>query len=128
MNEVLWDVFGSGTTTGRTLANPFSEKCASRNLLDHITSKWGILILVALSERTFRWGELRDHIGGISEKMLAQTLRTLESDGLIVRNSHGTVPPRVDYSLSMAGNELSELLIPLARWTADYASAPTTDN
>ena len=61
--------------------------CPSRVVLDHVTSKWGVLILVALSEETLRWGELRRRAQGISEKMLAQTLRTLERDGLVHRDA-----------------------------------------
>ena len=69
-------------------------------LLDHITSRWGVLILVALSSGTMRWGELRRWARGISEKMLAQTLRTLEADGLVLREQRPVVPPHVDYSLT----------------------------
>ena len=76
--------------------------CPSRTVLDHVTSKWGVLLLVALSERTMRWGELRRIVEGISEKMLAQTLRTLEADGIVHREVTGSVPPRVDYSLTAA--------------------------
>ena len=76
--------------------------CPSRTVLDHVTSKWGVLLLVALSERTMRWGELRRIVEGISEKMLAQTLRTLEADGIVHREVTGSVPPRVDYSLTDA--------------------------
>ena len=95
------------------------ENCPSRTLLSHVTSKWGVLTLVALADGTRRWSELRRAVEGVSEKMLAQTLRTLERDGLVRRTSHGTVPPRVDYSLTDAGQELVELLFPLVAWTVD---------
>ncbi|GAA2237385.1 helix-turn-helix transcriptional regulator [Herbiconiux moechotypicola] len=100
-------------------ATPFASGCASRVVLDHVTSKWGVLVLASLAERPRRWGELHRHVEGISEKMLAQTLRALESDGFVLRDSHGTVPPRVDYSLTALGEELAELLIPLVRWVGE---------
>ena len=95
--------------------------CPSRTVLDHVTSKWGVLLLVALSERTRRWGELRRIVEGISEKMLAQTLRTLEADGIVHREVTGSVPPRVDYSLTARGSELVARLLPLMEWIVDNA-------
>jgi DNA-binding HxlR family transcriptional regulator len=100
----------------------FTPDCPTRVLLDHITSRWGVLILVALSSRTMRWGELRRWARGISEKMLAQTLRTLEADGLVLREQRPVVPPHVDYSLTDRGRELSALLLPLMNWI--IATAP----
>ncbi|SFN38192.1 winged helix-turn-helix transcriptional regulator [Mycetocola miduiensis] len=97
-------------------ANVFAANCSSRVVLDHVTSKWGVLILVALSGDTLRWGELRRSIEGISEKMLAQTLRTLETDGFVLRDAHPTIPPRVEYSLTPLGHELASQLLPLLRW------------
>ena len=95
--------------------------CPSRTVLDHVTSKWGVLLLVALSERTRRWGELRRIVEGISEKMLAQTLRTLEADGIVHREVTGSVPPRVDYSLTPRGSELVVRLLPLMEWIVENA-------
>src|SRR5262245_20976288 len=74
--------------------------CPSRVVLDHVTSKWGVLVIVVLSGGTLRWGELRRRAEGISEKMLAQTLRTLEQDGLVYREAHPVIPPHVEYSLT----------------------------
>ena len=83
-----------------------------------------MLILVALSSGTMRWGEIRRWVKGITEKMLAQTLRTLEADGLIAREAHPVVPPRVDYSLTDRGTELIALLLPLVDWvTANAVTA-----
>jgi len=96
--------------------DPFAANCLSRVVLDHVTSKWGVLVLVALAEEPMRWGQLHRYIEGISEKMLAQTLRTFEADGFVLRDSKGTVPPRVDYSLTPLGRELAEVLIPLVHW------------
>ncbi|MGH3417444.1 MAG: winged helix-turn-helix transcriptional regulator [Actinocrinis sp.] len=100
----------------------FDAHCPSRVLLDHVTSRWGVLILVALSGRTMRWGELHRWVGGISEKMLAQTLRTLEADGLVHRDARAVVPPHVDYSLTDTGREVADLLLPLMTWISSHAS------
>src|SRR6478752_690310 len=97
--------------------------CPSRVVIDHVTSKWGVLLLLALSERTMRWGELRRVVEGISEKMLAQTLRTLEGDGIVLREVTPSVPPRVDYSLTERGEALVERLLPLLDWVADNSEA-----
>jgi DNA-binding HxlR family transcriptional regulator len=100
-----------------------SAACPSRVVLDHVTSKWGVLVLVALSEGTLRWGELRRLVEGISEKMLASTLRTLEADGLVLREATPSIPPRVDYSLTPLGGELAEHLLPLMTWVVAHAEA-----
>jgi DNA-binding HxlR family transcriptional regulator len=92
-------------------------------VLDHVTSKWGVLILVALSEGPQRWSELRRRAEGISEKMLAQTLKTLEADGFVRRDAQPIIPPRVDYSLTARGDELAALLLPLVAWVAEHAEA-----
>jgi len=99
----------------------FPAGCPSRTVLDHITSKWGVLILLSLSEGDQRWSELRRRAEGISEKMLAQTLKTLEKDGLVRRDAQPVIPPRVDYSLTERGRELAVLLIPLVTWAFDNA-------
>ena len=112
------EVSTHGFTAGVLPAN-----CPSRTVLDHVTSKWGVLVLIALSQDTHRWGELRRVVEGISEKMLAQTLRTLEADGFIHRDAQPTIPPRVDYSLTERGRELADRLLPLMDWIAGNADA-----
>jgi DNA-binding HxlR family transcriptional regulator len=99
----------------------FPAGCPSRTVLDHITSKWGVLILLALSEGEQRWSDLRRRAEGVSEKMLAQTLKTLERDGLVKRTAQPVIPPRVDYSLTERGYELSALLLPLVAWAFENA-------
>ncbi|WP_237111561.1 helix-turn-helix domain-containing protein [Nocardioides sp. WS12] len=94
----------------------FPAACSSRVLLDHVTSKWGVLVLVSLTDGPQRWSELRRRAQGISEKMLAQTLKTLEADGLVDRDQKPVMPPRVDYSLTPLGEELAAVLVPLLRW------------
>ena len=105
-------------------SDAFTPDCPARVLLDHVTSRWGVLILVALSDGTMRWGELRRWANGISEKMLAQTLRTLEADGLVLREQRPVIPPHVDYSLTERGRELAVLLLPLMEWV--IANAPAS--
>lgn len=95
----------------------FSDKCPSRQILKHVTSQWGVLILVALSEgEKKRFSELRRQISGVSEKMLSQNLKQLESDGFIIRISYDVVPPCVEYSLSELGLEVAERVIYLTDW------------
>lgn len=101
--------------------NVFAANCSSRRVLDHVTSKWGVLVIVALSESSLRWGGLRRRIEGVSEKMLAQTLRVLEADGFVLRVAQPTIPPRVDYSLTPLGRGLADRLIPLVTWVGDNA-------
>lgn len=99
----------------------FEQGCGTRVVLDHIMSKWGVLVLSALSDGTRRWGVLRREVDGISEKMLASTLRTLADDGLVLRESFPTVPPHVEYSLTPLGRDLMERMLPLMEWVADHA-------
>nr|NMN93368.1 HxlR family transcriptional regulator [Brenneria salicis ATCC 15712 = DSM 30166]RBP61673.1 HxlR family transcriptional regulator [Brenneria salicis ATCC 15712 = DSM 30166] len=97
----------------------FAEKCPSRQVLNHVTSRWGVLILVALMEGTHRFSQLRRRIGGVSERMLAQTLQYLESDGFILRTAYPVVPPHVEYSLTPLGREVSEKVKILADWVEE---------
>lgn len=99
----------------------FPAGCPSRTVLDHVSSKWGVLILVALWNGPQRWSELRRRAEGISEKMLAQTLKTLEGDGLLHRDAQPVIPPRVDYRLTDRGRELVAVLLPLVTWIAEHA-------
>jgi DNA-binding HxlR family transcriptional regulator len=94
----------------------FATQCPSRDVLKHVTSRWGVLVLVALMEGTHRFSELRRKVGGVSEKMLAQTLQYLEKDGFIDRVSHPVVPPHVEYSLTPLGKEISKQVGSLADW------------
>lgn len=96
--------------------NLFAESCPSRDVLKHVTSRWGVLILVALREGTHRFSDLRRKMGGVSEKMLAQSLQALEQDGFINRISYPVVPPHVEYSLTPMGEAVSEKVAALADW------------
>lgn len=86
----------------------FSGECPSREVLEHVTSKWGALTLAALSAQPARFGELRRSVNGISEKMLSQTLKALEADGLVDRRVQSTLPPHVDYALTPSGQTVAE--------------------
>lgn len=113
--------YESSRSPQRSESPVFPAGCASRTLLDHVTSKWGVLILIALADGQQRWSELRRRAEGISEKMLAQTLKTLERDGLVYREARPTIPPRVDYSLTPRGRELTDHLLPLFGWVQENA-------
>ncbi|MFI9242308.1 winged helix-turn-helix transcriptional regulator [Streptomyces sp. NPDC053086] len=98
--------------------------CPHRLVLEHVTSRWGVLVLIELLERPYRFSELRRAIGAyagrsVSEKMLTQTLQTLERDGLVHRDAKPVIPPRVDYSLTDLGREAAEQVRALAQWTHD---------
>lgn len=94
----------------------FSVACPSRDVLKHVTSRWGVLVLVALRSGTHRFSDLRRKVGGVSEKMLAQTLQGLEGDGFVLRKSFAVVPPHVEYSLTPLGMEVGQRVEALADW------------
>jgi len=93
-----------------------AERCPSRAVLNDVTSRWGVLVLLALREERQRFGELRRMIGGISEKMLAQTLQKLETDGFVERIAHPVVPPHVEYRLTPLGTGIARRIAALTRW------------
>ncbi|SQF98204.1 transcriptional regulator [Paucimonas lemoignei] len=90
--------------------------CPSRIVLSHVCSRWGVLVLVVLREGMHRFSELRRRIGGVSEKMLSQTLQNLEGDGFVERKSLPVVPPHVEYRLTPLGEEVAEQVENLATW------------
>ncbi len=96
--------------------NLYAADCPSRGVLDHVTSRWGSLILILLLEGTHRFSELRRTIGGVSEKMLAQSLQQLEGDGFLTRTVFPTIPPKVEYSLTPLGREAATHIKSLTDW------------
>jgi DNA-binding HxlR family transcriptional regulator len=94
----------------------FTPKCPSRQVLEHVTCRWGVLILILLRDGTQRFSELRRAASGVSEKMLAQTLRELERDGFVHRKVFAEVPPRVEYALTPMGREVAAHVEALAEW------------
>jgi DNA-binding HxlR family transcriptional regulator len=93
-----------------------SADCPSRGVLDHVTSRWGSLVLMVLLGETHRFSELRRRIGGVSEKMLAQSLKALEADGFVLRTVYATVPPQVEYRLTPLGEEVATHISGLTCW------------
>jgi len=91
-------------------------KSGSRSVLDHVTSRWGVRVLMGLQDGARRFNELRRLIGGVSDKMLAQTLQVLEEDGLVDRSVSPHSPPRVEYALSAMGQEIAMHLRTLTDW------------
>lgn len=96
------------------------QQCASRQALDLIADRWTMIVIKALSEGIQRHGELRRDIGGISQKMLTQTLRSLERDGLVARTMCPVGPPKVEYALTPLGQTLTEPLAAIAAWAEEY--------
>ncbi|PWH07862.1 transcriptional regulator [Brachybacterium endophyticum] len=94
--------------------------CPSRQLLDRIGDRWTVLIIGTLEEGPLRFSQISRRIEGISQKMLTQTLRSLEADGLVVRTVYAEVPPRVEYELSSLGRTLLEPLEVLRTWASDH--------
>jgi DNA-binding HxlR family transcriptional regulator len=101
----------------------FNRRCPGRVVLAHVTGRWGSLVMVALDDgRVLRFSELRARIDGVSEKMLAQTLRELERDGLVQRTSRPVVPPHVDYRLTPLGAGVAPHVAGLISWIDHHVS------
>ena len=102
------------------------EDCEVRQILDRIADKWSLLVIALLDRRSLRFTELRRLIDGISQRMLARTLRHLERDGLVSRTVHPQVPPRVDYELTPLGATLHETIRSLITWTETHQNEIAT--
>lgn len=96
-----------------------NQNCPSREILRHLTSRWGVLVLIALIDGPLRFSDLRRKVGGVSEKMLAETLKTLEIDGFLNRHSRPVVPPHVDYTLTPLGLEAAGQVRVFADWVEE---------
>ena len=90
--------------------------CPIRDVLDRLGDRWTVLVLKELEDGTLRFGEIRSRIADVSQRMLAQTLRRLERDGLVSRRVHPSIPPRVDYTLTPLGHSLLQPLGEMIRW------------
>jgi DNA-binding HxlR family transcriptional regulator len=104
----------------RSQPSVMNAHCLSRVVLSRIADKWTALIIRALAGGTRRYAELQREIGGISQKMLTQTLRSLERDGLVSRKVHPVVPPKVEYTLTPLGRTLIEPLHAICRWSEKH--------
>lgn len=100
--------------------DPYGAGCPSRRLLDRIGDRWTVLIVGTLADGPARFSDIRRSVAGISQKMLTQTLRGLERDGLVTRTVYPEVPPRVEYALTPAGQTLREPLKALERWSIEH--------
>ncbi len=98
------------------IPSPYSANCPTRQILDRIADKWTVLILGLLSERPRRFNALRREVEGLSQKVLSQTLKSLERDGLVTRTAFATVPVTVQYAITPLGTSLALTLVPLVGW------------
>lgn len=104
-------------------ADAYLAACPSRQILDVLANKWTMLVMGALSGGPMRFGELRRRLDGITQKMLTQTLRTLERDGLITRTVYPTIPPKVEYTATELGESVTALLHAIRVWSEDNINA-----
>jgi len=109
--------------TGALLPDPYDPNCPSRDVLDRIGDRWTVLVVGSLSQGPMRFSELGRRVRGISQKMLTQTLRGLERDGLVTRTVHAEVPPRVEYELTEPGRTLIAPLATLDAWARAHMPA-----
>ncbi|WP_031521264.1 winged helix-turn-helix transcriptional regulator [Streptomyces sp. NRRL F-5123] len=115
-----------GTTDGLRFhggADAYLAACPSRQILNVLANKWTMLVMGALSGGPLRFGELRRRLDGITQKMLTQTLRSLERDGLVTRTVFPTIPPRVDYAATPLGESVTALLHSVRAWSEDNIDA-----
>ncbi len=103
--------------------NPYTEDCPTRVVLDRIADKWTVLVMGLLGPGPKRFSQLKREVGGISQKMLTQTLRSLEGDGLLTRTVTPTVPVTVTYALTPLGRSLSETLEGVRLWAEENIAA-----
>jgi DNA-binding HxlR family transcriptional regulator len=96
--------------------NVFDSHCPTRQVLDRIADKWTVLVIRSLSNGTLRFAQLRRTVDGISQKVLTNTLRGLERDGIVTRRIYASVPPRVEYSLTALGRSLGDLVEGICGW------------
>ena len=110
------DLAETGLAARMQRGDLFAVACPSREVMRHVTSQWGVLVLIALQSGTHRFSALRRKVTGVSERMLAQTLHWLESDGLVSRHAYPVVPPHVEYALTPLGREAAAKVEALADW------------
>ncbi len=110
----------TASTDGRY--DVLAEACPTRQVVNRIGDRWSLLVLYALEDGTLRFQQLRRAVEGVSQKMLTQTLRLLERDGLVRREIFASVPPHVEYSLTPLGHSLSGRIAAIREWA--YANMP----
>jgi DNA-binding HxlR family transcriptional regulator len=112
--------------TNKTTLDLYTSECPTREALDRIANKWTTLVFGLLEDGPQRFSDLRRGIGGITQKMLTQTLRELERDGLVSRTVYATVPPHVEYELTALGRTLSEPIGVLRNWAVEHIAEVIT--
>ena len=103
--------------------NVFDPECPTRVVLDRVGDKWTVLVVLLLADGPMRFSELRERIGGVAPKVLTQTLRRLERDGILKRTVYAEVPPRVEYQLTKVGQSLIEPITILSEWAETNVGA-----
>jgi DNA-binding HxlR family transcriptional regulator len=116
MQDGTCDSLGHRVETALARGDAYARDCPTRQLLDRIGDKWSVLILLLLGDGEWRFGQLKQRIGGISQKMLSQTLRALERDGLVTRHAVATVPVSVSYRVTPLGRDLLAALRLMIDW------------
>jgi DNA-binding HxlR family transcriptional regulator len=106
--------------------NAFDPDCPTRVLLDRIGDKWTVLVVSALADSTLRFSELRAQVGGVAPKVLTQTLRALERDGILRRKVYAEVPPRVEYTLTRLGRSLADPIAVIQDWAEGHVASVLT--
>ena len=109
------------------IANPYSSNCPTRKVLDRVADKWAVLVLGLLIEGPIRFNRLRRAVEGISQKMLSQTLKSLERDGLVSRKAFATVPVTVEYAITPLGRTLATTLDALRIWAETHMEEVTAN-
>lgn len=120
MDNSLLGLGGKRPSEVDDLPDAYASACPTRQALDRIADKWTVLILGLLESGPMRFNQLRREIEGISQKMLSQTLKSLERDGLVNRKVFATVPVTVEYSITPLGATLAETLVPLRVWAETH--------
>ena len=115
----------AATSKPQLAPDPFTSACPTREILDRIGDRWTVLVVSSLEDGPMRFSELGRRIEGISQKMLTQTLRGLERDGLVTRTVQAAVPPRVDYALTDLGRTLTPVIAALDAWARAHMSDVT---
>lgn len=116
MQEGTFSAPGHSGVTAPHRPDVFAADCPTRQLLDRVADKWSVLVLITLGSEEMRFNALRRHINGISQKMLSQTLRTLERDGLIRREVVASTPVKVSYAITPLGAELIDAMQVMIDW------------
>ena len=113
---------GDGSRTAVFDFDILSPACPSRTVLRHVVDRWTPLVVMVLADGPSRFGELRSRIGGVTSKVLTQTLRSMERDGLVTRTQLPGVPPRVDYELTDLGRSLQSPIDALRTWIHTHSA------